>query len=70
MQLFKIAIIGLLVGGSALAGFATWRNVGAQAFEHPEGISLRQESVRSRAGFFLFYARSRYHRGGGLSGGK
>jgi hypothetical protein len=71
MQLFKIVIVGLMVGGSALAGFATWRNVGAQTFEHPEGISLRQESVRtSRTGFFPYYARSRYHRGGGLSGGK
>jgi hypothetical protein len=71
MQFLKVAVISLLVGGSAFAGFATWRNYGAQDFEHPEGISLRQESVRAgRAGFFRSYNRHRSHRGGGLSSGK
>lgn len=71
MQLLRIALLGVLVASSAFAGLATWRNYGAQQFEHPQGISLRQESVnRGRAGFFPYYARSRHHRGGGLSGGK
>ena len=71
MQFFKIAIISLLLGSSAFAGLATWRNFGAQTFEHPKGLSLRQESVRAgRTGFFPYYARHRSHRGGGLSGGK
>ena len=71
MPFLKIAIVSLLVGGSAFAGIATWRNYGAQNFEHPTGISLRQESVRTNgAGFFPYYARSRYHRGGGIRGGK
>lgn len=71
MQLLKIAIISLLLGSTAYAGVATWRNYGAQEFEHPGGISLRDESVRSRkAGFFPYYARNRSYRGGGLSGGK
>lgn len=71
MQLLRLALVGLLVGGTAFAGLATWRNFGAQPFEHPQGISLRQESVqKGRAGFFPYYARSRHFRGGGLSGGK
>ena len=70
MQFLKIAIVGALLGTSAFAGFATWRNYGAQKFEHPEGISLRQESVRTGRGFFHSYGRFRSHRGGGLSRGK
>jgi hypothetical protein len=64
-------VIGLLAGSTLLAGWATRRNLGAQEFEHPKGISLRQDSVRtSRAGFFPWYVGSRRHRGGGFSGGK
>ena len=70
MQFLRIVVTGLLVGGTAMAGLATWRNVGAQAFEHPKGISLRQESVRGRTGGFFPYYSTRHHRGGGLSGGK
>lgn len=71
MQFLKIAVFSLLLGSTAFAGYATWRNFGAQKFEHPQGISLRQESVRAgRTGFFPYYGRYRTHRGGGLSGGK
>ncbi|MGD9365658.1 MAG: hypothetical protein PVH87_08185 [Desulfobacteraceae bacterium] len=68
MQFIKIVVFSMLLGSTAFAGYATWRNFGAQKFEHPQGISLRQESVR--AGFFPYYGRYRTHRGGGLSGGK
>ena len=73
MRLIRWVIMLFLVGGSALAGAATFSHLGAQSFEHPEGIQLRQESTRSRTrgfGFFPLYARTHAHRGGGLSGGK
>lgn len=71
MQLLKVVIVSVLLGSTVFAGFATFRNVGAQEIEHPEGISIRQESVQTRrSGFFPYYARSRAHRGGGLAGGK
>ena len=72
MQFLKIVVFSLLLGSTAFAGYATWRNFGAQSFESPQGVSLRQESVRTghRGGFFAYYGRSRTHRGGGLSGGK
>jgi hypothetical protein len=64
----------LAVGGSALAGGAlTFSTFGAQDMEHPDGLSLRQASPGrpgAATGFFLWYAASRGHRGGGLRGGK
>lgn len=71
MQFIKIAVITLLAGGTIYASVATYRKVGAQLVEHPAGISLRQESVRTkRSGWFLYYNRRHSHRGGGLSRGK
>ena len=71
MQFIKIAVITLLVGGTIYASVATYRKVGVQTVESPEGISLRQESVRNqRPGRFLYYNRTHSHRGGGLSRGK
>jgi hypothetical protein len=71
MQFIKIGVLFLLAGGTIVASAATFTKAGVQTIEHPEGISLRQESVRTRrAHFFTFYRRGRYHRGGGLSRGK
>ena len=71
MQFIKIAVLFLLAGGTIVASAATFTKAGVQTIEHPEGISLREESVRTRrAQFFPYYSRSRYHRGGGLSRGK
>ncbi|MFT7520424.1 MAG: hypothetical protein ACI9MC_002570 [Kiritimatiellia bacterium] len=55
-------------GGSALA----YTSYGVESFEHPDGISLRQESAGPVPGaFFLFYStHHRRHSGGGLHGGK
>ena len=64
----KLLLLTLLGGGTTAAGAATWMGVGVAPPEEPQGISLRQESARSRAhGFFYAY---RSHRGGGLRGGK
>lgn len=71
MQLLKIAIITILAGGTLFASAATFSKMGAKNVEHPAGITLRQESVRTgHSGFFPYYSRRHSHRGGGLSGGK
>jgi hypothetical protein len=71
MQFIKIAVLFLLAGGTIVASAATFTKAGVQTIDHPDGISLRQESVRTRrARFFPYYRRGRYHRGGGLSRGK
>ena len=59
-----------LVGGTLLAGAATWSNLGVDRAETPQGVSLKDESVRSggRGFFYGYYGRS--HSGGGLRGGK
>ena len=72
----RLIILGILATGLAgltgLAALVTALDlVPAESLEHPEGISLRQESATSPGGaFFLGYASGRSHRGGGLSGGK
>ena len=67
-----IITFGFLIGMGALttaSAAATFSAFGVDSMEHPEGLSLRQDSSRRRAPFFLFYS-SRGHYGGGLSGGK
>lgn len=60
-----------LVGGTILAAVSTFAGAGASPVEHPEGISLRDESVRQSGGFFMMYMHTpRYHTGGGLRMGK
>jgi len=70
--MIKLGVMALLAGGTLLASAATFMNVGAQSFEHPEGLKLRQESARTTRGygFFPMYVRTHDHRGGGLAGGK
>ncbi|MDA3901706.1 MAG: hypothetical protein PF637_14440 [Spirochaetes bacterium] len=72
---FRILILLAVISSTGFASYMTYTKRGAQSIEHPEGISLREESTRSnrRGGFFLFYYASgagRSHRGGGLRGGK
>ncbi len=64
----KIAVILMMLSTTGLAVYATHSKIGAQNPEHPQGISLRDESRRSNEGFFLFYGRS--HFGGGMHDGK
>lgn len=67
-----IVTIGFVIGMGVIttaSAAATLSSFGVEEMEHPEGLSLRQDSSRRRAPFFLFYS-SRGHYGGGLSGGK
>ena len=65
-----IILASLLAGGTFLAGAATFGKFGVSRLNEPQGISLREESVRSkRQGFFRTY-HLRSHTGGGLSRGK
>jgi hypothetical protein len=66
----KIFFIAFFVGVTFLAGFATYKGIGAQELEHPKGISLRQESVRRGGGLLFFPMYTRTHYGGGFRGGK
>ena len=59
--------MGIMTATSAAATLSAY---GMEELEHPEGISLRQDSTRRNSSFFLFYASRRGHYGGGLSGGK
>jgi len=69
MGFLKIAVILALMSSTGFAVYATSAKVGAQNPEHPEGISLRDDSRSNRGGgFFIFYGRSHY--GGGMRGGK
>ena len=71
MQFIRFLVISALLGGTMFAGVATFRNYGAQSIKHPEGISLRQESVqKGPKGFFPHYRHYRIYRGGGFRGGK
>lgn len=73
MGFLKYALIALLGGGTILAGGATFTKMGVEDMDHPQGISLRQDSVQTTRGrppsFFTRYG-SRSHAGGGLRGGK
>lgn len=66
----KRIFLWILLGGiTFFSACATITNMGARSVEHPAGIDLKDESIRShRAGFFGYYGRS-YH-GGGIRMGK
>ncbi|MFP4476290.1 MAG: hypothetical protein ACLFOY_12085 [Desulfatibacillaceae bacterium] len=68
--IIAVLFAGILAGTTLLAAAATLNKVGVNTAEHPQGIQLRQDSVRAghRGGFFLYYGRT--HAGGGLRGGK
>ena len=70
MGIGRILIAAMLLGSTAVAGVATFTGAGVSTPEHPQGISLRQESARSHGMFFPAYYAGRTHRGGGLRGGK
>ena len=59
----------VLLGGGIFAHLATSYSMGAESFGKEEAMSLRQDSVGSRRGFFV-YVGGRSHMGGGLAGGK
>jgi hypothetical protein len=66
-----LAVLAFLVGVTSLAGYATMTGLGAEPVETPQGIGLRQESVRSGpGGFFLWYGGRTHYGGGGLRTGK
>ena len=68
MKFSHLLLGALLTGGTLFAGAATVSKMGVAQAEEPQGISLREESRRSRGmGFFHSH---RSHRGGGLRGGK
>jgi hypothetical protein len=69
MKLLRMLIIGALAGITILAAVATSLDWGVEDIEHPQGISLRQDSVTrtGRRGFFGGY---RSHYGGGPRTGK
>jgi hypothetical protein len=68
MKLAKVLTGLVFAGGTTIAAVGSLANIGVPAAEEPQGVSLRQESTRTRTpGFFAGY---RAHRGGGLRGGK
>lgn len=68
MRIARFFLAALLLGGTVLAGVATFGGRFVAPAEEAMGLSLREESLRARgAGFFTGY---RSHRGGGLHGGK
>lgn len=69
LRWMAIPIAALFVLGTLGTSALAFSSVGATGMEHPEGLSLRQESARSQGGFFVIYSR-RVHLGGGLGGGK
>ena len=70
MGLKRILLFTGLLGATAGAAAGAFAGLGAQKLEHPQGISLRETSLRDgrQGGFFHHYHRT--HRGGGLRGGK
>jgi len=71
MNIIRWLMIGSLVGGTGFAGAATLMKMGSTTVDHPQGISLRDESaaVAYGAGRRIPY-RSRTFRGGGPRSGK
>ncbi len=63
---FALVAVGITTAWSTWATLTGW---GAEDLEHPEGISLRDESVADSHLFFLSYGR-RTHIGGGPHSGK
>lgn len=70
MGFLKVLVIGVTTIGTIWATAAAFGKWGVPEVNHPQGVQLRQESVRGRTGFFPVFYGMRSHRGGGLSGGK
>ena len=69
LRLMAWPVAGLFLLGTLGTTALAFSSVGATEMEHPEGLSLRQESASHSGGFFVIYSR-RMHLGGGLGGGK
>ncbi len=66
-MMFKFASLLLVLSSVLCAGAGTWLDlVPAESPEHPQGISLREQSTRPG----LFFVGYRSHQGGGIHGGK
>lgn len=72
MRVATIVFIALVGGVSGISNALAFSSLGAASLEHPEGLSLRQESAGrpGMGGFFIWYGATRGHVGGGLRGGK
>ena len=71
MPFLRVAFITLLAGSTIWAATSTIRKSGIPSVRHPQGISLREDSVQGRrAGVFPMRMGARTHRGGGLRSGK
>ncbi len=70
MKILRVAVFGMLALATLGAGWATISGLGTQDPEYPKGISLREQSTRSRHGHAYLFFGGRSHRGGGLSHGK
>ncbi len=71
MPFLRVAFITLIAGSTIWAAATTIRKSGIPSVKHPQGISLREDSVQGRrAGVFPGLMRTRTHRGGGLRGHK
>ena len=71
MQFLRLLVIGITAAGTIGVGAATFANWGVPSINQPQGIQMRQESIRkTRAGLIAGRSLRRSHRGGGLSGGK
>ncbi len=69
MSFLRVAFITLIAGSTIWAATATIRKSGIPHVRHPQGISLREDSIQGRrAGVFPGVIRT--HRGGGLRSGK
>ncbi len=71
MPFLRVALITLIAGSTIWAATSTMRKSGIPSVRHPQGISLREDSIQGRrAGVFPGMMRTRTHRGGGLRSGK
>lgn len=70
MNFLRFGLIGVIACSTIWAAQATYRKTGVRDVMYPQGISLRQESIRTAHAGVFPASRVRTHRGGGLRGGK
>ncbi len=64
MRYLRFIFMALAASSTLLAGGATFAKLGVPVVQHPQGISLKQESLRrSHSGMFRT---ARGHYGGGI----
>ena len=69
MRFLRFIFIALAAGSTIMAAGATMTKLGVPMVSYPQGISLRQESVRGgHMAIFPYMGRS--HHGGGMRGHK